>query len=245
MNITRACTTSKANHATIKTNNNSLLFCANKLLTEIANLKRRTNCKNPLKLRNYLLNEIQKFQITAENLHYNADNILISRYALSATLDEIIIKTAWGAQAKWQDHTLLQELQQGANADEHFFTILEQICRTPNKFIDNIELMYVCLSLGFEGKFHHQENTTLQKIIAATYQLIRACRGEIDKKLSPTIKPLTTYQKKTKKLSLWPVIIISCTIMVGVNYALNLQMKNNTTQLAGQIKHMENYHALG
>jgi type VI secretion system protein ImpK len=232
---------------TTTTNKNLLVATANKLFTEIAHLKRRKNCNDPSKLHKHLLNEIQKFQIKAENLQYDTDNILIGRYALSATIDETILQTSWGIQAKWQDCVLLQELQQDANANEHFFTILERICRAPNKFLDNIELMYICLSLGFEGKFRHnpQEKSKLQKIIDTTYQIIRAHRGEIDKRLSPLIRPGKTYQKKRQHISIWPAIIITTTIIMGIYYGFNHQIKIDTGQLIQQIQHMENHHAMG
>lgn len=232
---------------TTKTNKNLLAATANKLFTEIAHLKRRRNCNDPFKLHKHLLNEIQKFQINAENLQYDTDNILISRYTLCATIDEIILQTSWGKQIKWQDCALLKELQQDANADEHFFTILERICQAPNKFLDNIELMYICLSLGFSGKFRHdpQEKLKLQKIIDDTYRIIRVYRGEIDKRLSPFIKTEKTYQKKRQHVSMWPAIIIAATIIGGIYYEFNHQIKNDSAQLIQQIQYMESSHATG
>lgn len=217
------------NYRTILTNKNLLIDAANKLFSEITYLKCKKKCSDILCLRKYLLNEIHKFQIKAETLQYDTDNILISRYAISATIDEIINQTSWGQEHNWQKHSLLQELQQHANADEDFFTILDRICRAPNKFIDNIELMYICLSLGFAGKFRHQpqEKLNLQKIIDATYKMIRVHRGEIDKRLSPVIKSNKTYSKeKCKTTSIWRtttiIIILALAIYGGFNYKLKI-----------------------
>ena len=90
------------------TNQNSLLDAANKLLTEISYIKRRRNCTDILQLRKHLLNEIHKFQIKAETLRYDTDNILISRFAISATIDETISKTIWGQEKNWAEHAMLQ-----------------------------------------------------------------------------------------------------------------------------------------
>jgi len=230
-----------------KTNKNLLVATANKLFTEITHLKRRKNCNDPFRLHKHLLNGIQKFQINAENLQYDTDNILISRYALSATIDETILQASWGKRIKWQNCALLKELQQDANADEHFFTILERICQAPNKFLDNIELMYICLSLGFSGKFRHnpQEKLKLQKIINDTYRVIRFHRGEIDKHLSPLIKTEKTYQKKRQHISIWPAIIIATTMIGGIYYTFNHQIKSDSARLIQQIQSMENNHATG
>ncbi|MGD9153455.1 MAG: type IVB secretion system protein IcmH/DotU [Gammaproteobacteria bacterium] len=227
------------NRRAILTNKNLLIDAANNLFSEITHLKRKKNCTDILHLRKHLLNEIHKFQIKAETLRYDTDNILISRYAISATLDEIISQTSWGKECNWQKHSLLQELQQHANADEHFFTILDRICRAPNKFIDNIELMYICLSLGFAGKFRHQpqEKLNLQKIIDATYKMIRAHRGEIDKRLSPAIKSNKTYSKeKCKTLPIWRTTIIASILVLGIYGGFNYKLKSYSNKLIQQIQ---------
>ena len=227
------------NRRTTLTNKNLLIDTANKLFSEITYLTRKRNCSDILQLRKHLLNEIHKFQIKAETLRYDTDNILISRYAISATIDEIINQTSWGKDGNWQQHSLLQELQQNANADEHFFTILDRICRAPNKFIDNIELMYVCLSLGFAGKFRHQpqEKLNLQKIIDATYKMVRAHRGEIDKRLSPVIKSNKTYSKeKCKTLHIWRTMIIATLIVLGIYGGFNYKLKSYSNKLMQQIQ---------
>jgi len=229
-------------------NKNLLLSSANKVFSEIAHLKRRKNCEDIFQLRKHLLHEIQKFQIKAETLQYDTDSVLISRYALSATIDEIINKTPWGIQTKWQEHALLQELQQNANADEHFFTILDKICQAPNKFIDNIELMYVCLCLGFEGKFRHnpQEKLDLQKIVDEAYQITRVFRGEIEKRLSPTIKSTKTYAKKKRKhVSYWYITLLATAMIAGIYIGLNHQLKNYSAQLIQQVQHMANKNLAG
>lgn len=227
------------NRRSILTNKNLLIDAANKLLSEITYLTRKKNCTDVLHLRKHLLNEIHKFQIKAETLRYDTDNILIGRYAISATIDEIINQTSWGKKHEWQKHSLLQELQQNANADEHFFTILDRICRAPNKFIDNIELMYICLSLGFAGKFRHQpqEKLNLQKIVDATYKMIRAHRGEIDKRMSPTIKSAKTYTKeKCKTIPIWRNIIIATTIILMIYSGFNYKLKTYSNKLIQQIQ---------
>lgn len=227
------------NRRSILTNKNLLVDAANKLFSEITHLTRKKNCTDVLHLRRHLLNEIHRFQIKAETLRYDTDNILIGRYAISSTIDEIINQTSWGKKHEWQKHSLLQELQQNANADEHFFTILDRICRAPNKFIDNIELMYICLSLGFAGKFRHQPQgkLNLQKIIDATYKMIRTHRGEIDKRISPSIKSVKTYVKeKCKTMPIWRTMIVAAAIIVTVYVGFNYKLKTYSNKLIQQIQ---------
>jgi type VI secretion system protein ImpK len=218
---------------------NALIAAANRLLTEITYIKYKKTCGNIVKFHKHLLTEMQKFQIKAETMQYDADNILISRYILSAAIDEAISKTSWGKQANWQEYSLLKELPHNTNADDHFFIILERISRAPSKFIDNIELIYLMLTLGFEGKFQDQPQLRLelQNISDQTYQIIRAYRGEINKQLSPTISMAKNFRKqKPRYFPIWLTTIITAVCIACSYLAFNYALNSRATQFVKQIQ---------
>jgi type VI secretion system protein ImpK len=225
-------------------NQNQLITSADKLFSAITKLKRQKKCPDVAHLQQHLLEKIQKFQTKIETLGYDADSILIARYALSACLDETITKTQWGKTA-WKDLSLLQKLQPETNADENFFIILDRVCQVPNKFIDIIELMYIVLSLGFEGKFQHQihEESSLKQTINNAYQIIRAQRGEVDKSLSPSIiisqkKPL---KNKKQYFPVWIMPLIAIIIIAGIYVGFNYLLKTYSDQFGSQAQSIPSY----
>lgn len=220
---------------------NLLIDAASRIFATITQLKNSPHYHNIDQLRDYLLKEIALFKQNAQKFDYNDDIILIGQYAVCATLDETICKTPWGSKANWEKFNLLQALQENLKADEHFFTILERVSQQPHLFIDTIELMYICLSLGFEGKFkyHPLEKQRLQQISDYTYKVIRQYRGEFDKKLSPSIvntKSEQNQHKKSRKIPIISLLILSGCIFIGLFFGFNYLLKISAQQANQQLQ---------
>ncbi len=220
---------------------NFLLDAASRIFATLTQLQQSHQYHDIQQLRNYLLNELALFKEQAQKLEYTEETLLISQYALSATLDEMISKTTWGNKAQWMKHNLLQELHENSNADEHFFVILNKTCLQSTDFIDAIELMYICLSLGFEGKFKHHplEKQRLHQITNHTYQIIRTYRGEFNKALTPhklNIGMRVTPKKKHRSIPWYSMIVFSSLVIIGMyfgfNYLLQISAAEANQQLA-------------
>ena len=209
-------------------NQNRLIDAASKLFSIASQLRSRDGHRNLTELRKYLVREIDSFQVGAHKLGYNDESILISRYAIAACLDEIISQIDRSSEY-WNDKKLLDEIQPGTIIDEHFYIILDKICQVPNCFIDVIELMYICLSLGFKGRFRNQpfSNHDWQHVIDNTYQVIRAYRGEFDKRLSPWINMRRYSIKKRRgyKISFWTILIFVVPVFIGIVCVVNYMLQ--------------------
>ena len=68
-------------------------------------------------------------------------------------LDEAVLSTPWGAQSEWAQHPLLVALHREAWGGEKFFEMLDRISQDPARYIDLMELQYLCLAFGFAGKY--------------------------------------------------------------------------------------------
>ncbi|OGT22629.1 MAG: hypothetical protein A3C55_04430 [Gammaproteobacteria bacterium RIFCSPHIGHO2_02_FULL_42_13] len=221
-------------------NRNRLMIAAGRLFSIITQLRYKPDYEDLPALRGHLLKELQQFQCTAERFGYDVDSIMISRYSLCAGIDDIINKTTWGIKGDWQSMSLLSNLQQGITSDERFFLILDKACRAPQKFIDTIELMYICLNLGFEGKFRDQkyERNRLQQMIDYVYSVIRKSRGEFDRCLSPSI--YKTAMPPRRKFPLAGIILTSCLIIIGIYGSMNYLLGIYSNQATQQLQHITN-----
>src|SRR5258705_71331 len=105
-------------------------------------------------LRRHALDEIYKFEERARSSGAANETVLAARYALCATLDEAVLSTPWGAQSEWAQQTLLVSLHREAWGGEKFYAMLERISQDPERHIALMELQYLCLVVGFTGKYH-------------------------------------------------------------------------------------------
>lgn len=207
---------------------NPLVDAAAYLFSIIGKLKQLKFYRNLNKLHKELIAEVNTFQETAKTKGYSSEYLLVSRHALCATLDDVISNTAWGAQGQWDNYSLLAVFNQDASPAERFFLILERIIKDPALYIDVMELMYICLSLGFKGSYrstefsHHQ----LEQITHSLYKQIRAYHGDFSKTLSPFPIKTTQVQKSIpKKASVSLAIFFTVTtillLFIGLSYMLD------------------------
>jgi len=214
---------------TPKSGLNPLVDAAAYLFSIMGKLKLLKSYRHLSKLRNELTQEISLFQDAAKSLGYSSEYILVTRYALCATLDDIISNTPWGAQGQWESHNLMSAFNQESVNQERFFVILERLVKDPSLYIDIMEFMYICLSLGFKGLYRSTEfnNNQLEQITNALYKRIRAYRGDFSKILSPfPIKPPSTAKAAANPWPTWVIILLavgfSLVLFAGIRYMLNV-----------------------
>lgn len=207
---------------------NRLTTAATPLLSLATRLKETPHYSDIQTLHQHLSHEISAFETSAHKYGYRSETILIARYILCTMLDEFIVQTPWGNHSQWDDYRLLVTFQKESWGGDRLFLILERMSEDPVIHIDLLELIYVCLSLGVEGKFRYVENGKIQleKIIENLYQLIRWQRGEIKKDLLIQTDTSLTQKKAGPRRTQWLFItilssIILWTTYMGLNYLLN------------------------
>jgi len=219
---------------------NPLVDVAACLFSLMGKLKQLKSYRHLGALHNELIQEINTFQTAAKAHGYSSEYIVFSRYALCTSLDDIISNTPWGAKGQWQEHSLLNTFNHGSNnqdpiTQERFFVILDRLIKDPALYIDLMEFMYICLSLGFKGQYRSTEynKTQLEQITHSLYKHIRAFRGEFSKTLSPfPLKPFTPAPsvKTRKKMPLWFIALITLSLLVTLFFIVRQQIDATSFQ---------------
>jgi type VI secretion system protein ImpK len=158
---------------------NPLLQAASPLLILIGRLRTSLSNVDTAGLRRQALEQVREFEERARAGGVANETVLAARYALCAALDEAVLSTPWGGQSDWGGQTLLVTLHHDTWGGEKFFDMLERICADPGRHIDLMELQYMCLALGFAGKYAVADRgqARLAEIQADLYRQIRTYRG--------------------------------------------------------------------
>jgi type VI secretion system protein ImpK len=135
-----------------------------------------------------LVNEIKGFESSAKATGIKPEIVLSARYAVCAALDEAVLNTPWGSESAWPQRTLLSVFHNETSGGEKFFLILERMKEQPAENLYILELMYIFLSLGFEGKYRviHRGRDMIEQMRDDLFTLIRRQRGEYERSLSPS-----------------------------------------------------------
>lgn len=229
---------------------NPVVDAASRLFTIMGELKATKTLRTLSKLQAELIEEMDTFQENIKAHGYNAEYTLVCRYVLCASIDELILATAWGGQKNWEPFSLLGTYSQDTRHQENFFSILERAIKEPGYYIDLMELMYICLSMGYRGRYRSQDYdpAELEQITNALYKHIRAYRGDFSKTLSPVTQPHKTPAKTLLRepASIWTTLLISgCIIMIifiGLGYLMEL-ISNEAISTISNLQTDSHYHS--
>jgi type VI secretion system protein ImpK len=134
---------------------NPLLGAASVLLALVAQLRATSAHADPAGLRRQLLAHVSDFEAQAAASGVTRPRVTAARYLLCTFLDEVIAATPWG-QGSWEAHTLLGEFHEERWGGIKAFELLEKLGENPAANAEVLELFYVCLALGFEGRYRGQ-----------------------------------------------------------------------------------------
>jgi type VI secretion system protein ImpK len=172
---------------------NPLVRAANPLLDLVPPLRRMASHPDVEALRMQLIGAVKTFEASAKAAHVEHDQIAAARYALCTLLDETISSTPWGGGGVWASRSLLVAFHNEAFGGEKFFLILQKLSQTPKTNVYALELMYLCLALGLEGRYRVIDNgrSQLDALRERLQQLIAEQKAPAEAELSPHWKGAT------------------------------------------------------
>ncbi len=100
-----------------------------------------------------------------------------------------------------------------------FFVILDKLLRDPNASLDLIELMFICISLGFKGSYAvmdrgHEKLEELRNIV---FEHIRRRRGEFPQELSPHWQSQSGERTSLRHfIPLWVVAAVASALLLVI-----------------------------
>ena len=218
---------------------NPLESTASALLAIISRLYNSPSHNSPEQLKQKLVQEIKDFDVNADRAGYDQETIKNARYALCTTIDEAVFNTPWGYQSGWGEHSLLSIFHQEVSGGDQFFRKLKDLGQNPSKHLDLLELKYICLALGFQGRYRIVDSgkEKLAQIRDWLGDLIRKQRGSAEALLSPHWKGVETQKKQfIKTIPLWVLLAVAgallLAIFLGLFSLLNAQSQPVKRQIA-------------
>lgn len=165
---------------------NPLVRAANPLLDLVTPLRTMVSHPDVEALRMQLIQEIKNFEKAAKEARVDIDSIAAARYSLCTLLDETISSTPWGGGGVWASRSLLVAFHNEAFGGEKFFLILQKLGQDAKANLHALELMYLCLALGLEGRYRVIDGgrSQLEQLRDRLQQLIAQHRGPVEPSLS-------------------------------------------------------------
>ncbi len=219
---------------------NPLVRAASPLLAAAIRLRGRVAHPDPDGLRRAMATAVREFEQRALQLGMDTRSLRAARYALCATIDDLVLSTPWGSQSAWTSQSLTSLFHNEVSGGERFFDILEQMERELGRHGDVVELMYLCLSLGFEGRYRVMPRgaATLAEFRDNLFRTLRERRAEWDRELSPHWRGVGTgYDPLGNRIPVWVIAVgtlgLALLIYLGFNLLLGAASDGAYARLAG------------
>ena len=202
------------------------------ILTAIVRVQTgRQQVEDPESFRTRMKQALREIASTAARKGYSAEDVQEADFAIVAFLDETILTAQDGSASEWAGKSLGEELYNQRSAGELFFKRLETLRanRDSQDLAEVLEVYYLCLLLGYEGKFAGDSKAELQLLMSNLRERIERIFGQ-----SPGFSPdaalpdeliesgrVTDPLDKQVKLFALAALIFAVLCLIGFSLQLN------------------------
>ncbi len=190
-----------------KTGTNPLVAAASPVLAAAMRIAAdRGRAPDIDRLRRAMVAAIRRFESEALATGMDTRSLRAARYALCATVDDMVLSTPWGSTSSWSQQSMTSVFHNEVTGGERFFEILEQMQQDLGHHEPVVELMYLCMSLGFAGRYRVMPRGVgaLTELTDGVYRTIRQRRGDFERELSPQWRGVAAGSRPlAQRVPLW------------------------------------------
>jgi type VI secretion system protein ImpK len=128
---------------------------------------------------------LDDFEKRAERYRFNHKIVQVSKFALAAFVDETVLMNNFPMRDQWEKSALQLELFGEQLAGNKFFEKLDAMLGQIDVTKDAIEVYYVCMLLGFKGKYAVYEQEKLLETMQRTANALIKAGKIVSVELSP------------------------------------------------------------
>lgn len=196
-----------------------LMAAAMPLLQLLARLRNTLTPPDAGNLRDNAAQEMRGFEQRAQAAGVAPDLVRPAHYALCASLDDVVLNTPWGSGGTWDAKSLVSSFHHEVQSGERFFTLLQEMLANPQKFLPVLEIMYMCLSLGFMGRYRLSPRgpAEIDALREEVYAVIAGVRPHADPELSPVWRGVAApYRPSRGGVPIWVAGTVGLAVIGGL-----------------------------
>ncbi len=217
---------------------NPLVAAAAPLLQLLARLRNTLNQPDPADLRERAVQAMRAFEEETRARGLPLELIRPAHYALCAALDDVVLNTPWGSTGIWNARSLVSTFHQEVRSGERFFELLAQMRQNPGKFLPVVDLMYLCIALGFQGRYRLSPRgpAELDRLREETYALIVRQRPSAEPSLSPHWRGVAAPYRATRaRIPVWVVASVALAVLALLFVWFSLRLGAASDKVFAQV----------
>lgn len=176
----------------------------------------------------------------AKRLNIPADDIFGAKYAFCVTLDEFILSSNFEIRKTWERAPLQLTFFGDQLGGEHFFTKLEELRAQGATRLPVIEVFYMCLLLGFQGKYLLESPEKLGYLVARLGDEVAHLKGRRASFAPHWAPPDNIRHALRTQVPVWVVAslfaLIGLSALLGLRWMLDMQSERKVMHYTGIVK---------
>lgn len=157
-------------------------------------------------------------------------------YALCATVDDIVLQFKNSLGTIWTTKSMISLFFNETWGGERFFVFLSQMMKAGPSHIRELEVYYLCLELGFEGRYRLDPNDReIRRVKEEVYQFLRSYWGVLPNDLSPSWRGEKAPARRARRdLRHWFALIGAVLVILTIYIILSnyLSQKRREAEFA-------------
>ncbi|CAB3751150.1 type IVB secretion system protein IcmH/DotU [Paraburkholderia humisilvae] len=218
---------------------NPLVRAANPLLLLAVQLRHSVAPPADIaRLREQAVTQVHSFESYAQTLGVSSQTVVAARYVLCTMIDESVNNAPWGDLSGWAQKTLLVTFHGETYGGAKFFQILERLAADFSRHLDLIELMYICLALGFGGRYLVEPGGLgrLADIQDDLYRRIRALREAPAVELAPHWRGIEDRRNPLLRyVPLWVIGLAALCILLAAFLFFHTRLNTLSDPVSAQL----------
>ncbi len=218
--------------ALMTANLNPLVAAASPLLSAAPRIRSMATHPNPTGLKDALADGIRKFEAQARAEGLPNEQVIAGRYILCTLLDESAASTPWGGSGVWANQSLLVQFHNETWGGEKVFQLMSKLAENVGANRNLLELLYVVLAFGFEGRYRvaNDGKAQLDSVRTRLSQMLRQQRGGgADKALSPRWEGVPAGEGRLRDgIPMWVVAALTALLLTIVYVVLRFSINSHS-----------------
>jgi type VI secretion system protein ImpK len=128
---------------------------------------------------------LEEFEKRAERYRFNHKIVRVSKFALASFIDETVLTNNFPLKDEWEKYPLQLEYFGEQLAGNKFFEKLKAMIKQMKVTADAVEIYYVCMLLGFKGRYAVYEQDKFMSIMQSTANALVKAGKIVPTELSP------------------------------------------------------------
>jgi type VI secretion system protein ImpK len=203
----------------------------------IVHLRSQTEFGDPAALRQRIKDLLDRAERDAQRTGIPDEHVETALFAVVAFLDETLLSSTWDQKDRWVSRPLQMERYGRFDAGEAFFDRLETLLEHPTQHAEAIEVYYLCMTLGFRGRYQVVQQEKLQEYIERCHDELDGTPGINVDTLAPNGVPSDQVAAEVRTMiPNWALALATVGLALLLYLGLSLYVSHSAQSTADQIE---------